>query len=107
MQEKSSEIRNQSQPSGCRGLNSGTDTLLASQVALGEKDPPPNVEEIRDMGSIPGSGRSPGDGHGNPLQCSCLENPMDRRAWWAIIHRVTESDMTEAAEHACMHPPTV
>ena len=44
-----------------------------------------------DMGSIPGLGRSPGGGHGNPLQCSSLENPMDRGAWWAIVHRVTKS----------------
>ena len=48
-----------------------------------------------DTGSIPGSGRSPGEGNGNPLQYSCLGNPMDRKAWWAIVHRVTkESDMT-------------
>ena len=44
-----------------------------------------------DVGSIPGSGRSPGEGHDNPLQCSCLENPMDRRAWWATVHGVTKS----------------
>ena len=44
-----------------------------------------------DMGSIPGLGRSPGEGNGNPLQYSCLENPMDRGAWWAIVHRVTKS----------------
>ena len=42
-----------------------------------------------DLGSIPGSGRSPGEGNGNPLQYSCLENPMDRGAWWATVHRVT------------------
>ena len=48
-----------------------------------------------DLGSIPGSGRSPGDGNGNPLQYSCLENPMDRGAWWATVHRVAGSDMTE------------
>ena len=47
--------------------------------------------DIGDMGSIPGLGRSPGDGHGNPLQYSCLENPMDREAWWATVHRVTKS----------------
>ena len=44
-----------------------------------------------DLGSIPGSGRSPGEGNGNPLQCSCLGNPMDRGAWWATVHRVTKS----------------
>ena len=64
---------------------------MASQVALGEKDPPPNVEDIRDMGSIPRSGRSPREGHGNPLQYSCLENPMNRGAWQAVVHRVTQS----------------
>ena len=41
-----------------------------------------------DLGLIPGSGRSPGEGNGNPLQCSCLENPMDGGAWWATVHRV-------------------
>ena len=44
-----------------------------------------------DLGSIPGSGRSPGEGNGNPLQYSCLENPMDRGAWWAPVHGVAES----------------
>ena len=44
-----------------------------------------------DMGSIPGSGRSPGEGNGNPLQYSCLENSMDRGAWWATVHGVTKS----------------
>ena len=44
-----------------------------------------------DLGSISGLGRSPGEGHGNPLQCSCLENPMDRGTWWATIHRVAKS----------------
>ena len=44
-----------------------------------------------DLGSIPGLGRGPGEGHGNPLQYSCLENPMDRGAWWALIHGVAKS----------------
>ena len=58
------------------------------------KDLPANAG---DAGSIPGSGRSPGVGNGNPLQYSCLENPMDRGAWQAAVHRVTkESDMTNA-----------
>ena len=48
-----------------------------------------------EMGLIPGMGRSPGGRHGNPLQYSCLENPMDRGDWWAIVYRVKESDMTE------------
>ena len=54
-----------------------------------------NAGDIRDSGSIPGLGRSPGGGHGNPLEYSCLENPMDRGAWQAIVHRVTESNRTE------------
>ena len=48
-----------------------------------------------DLGAIPGLERSPGEGHGNPLQISCLENPMDKGAWWATAHGVTESDMTK------------
>ena len=50
---------------------------------------------VGDLGSIPGSGRSPGEGNGNPLQYSCLETPMDAGAWWATVHGVTESDTTE------------
>ena len=48
-----------------------------------------------DPGSIPGLQRSPGEGMGNPLQYSCLENPMDRGAWWAIVYGIAETDMTE------------
>ena len=59
------------------------------------KNPPANAGETRDKGSIPGSGRSPGEGNGNPLQYSCLENPMNRGTWWAAVHGVTESDTTE------------
>ena len=52
------------------------------------KNLPANSRDLRNVSSIPGSGRSPGGGHGNPLQYSCLENPMDRRAWWTAVHRV-------------------
>ena len=57
---------------------------------------PASVGDARDVGSIPGLGISPEGGNGNPLQYSCLENPMDRGAWWATVHGVVqESDMTE------------
>ena len=70
-----------------QGLDLGKGILLvhppgASQVALVEKNPPVSAGDIRDTGSIPGSGRSPGGGHSNPLQCSCQENPTGRGAWW-------------------------
>ena len=55
------------------------------------KNPFANAGDIRDMGSIPGSGKTPGGGHGNPLQYSCLENSMDRGTWQARVHRVTNS----------------
>ena len=61
------------------------------------KDTPVNAGDSRDVGSIPGLGRSPGLGNGNPLQYSCQENSMDRGAWWATVHEVAESDMTEHA----------
>ena len=67
-----------------------------SQVVLVVKNMPANAGVIRDMGLILGWGRSPGGGHGNPLQYSCLENPMDREARQATVHRVTESDTAEA-----------
>ena len=60
-------------------------------MALVVKNLPASVGDIRDMGSIPGSGRSPGEGNGNPLQYSCLENPMDRGAWRATVHGVAQS----------------
>ena len=64
----------------------------ASQGALVVKNPPANAGDIRDAGSIPGLGRAPGGGHGSPPQYSCLENPMDRGAWWqATVHGVTRS----------------
>ena len=63
----------------------------AFQVALVIKDPPVNAGDIRDVDLIPGLGRSPGGGHGNPLQYSCLENPMDRGIWQ--VHGVTKSQI--------------
>ena len=63
---------------------------------------PASVGDVRDLTSIPGFGRSPGGGHSNPLQYSCLENPMDRGAWWATVHGAT-SDTTEATYHALLH----
>ena len=70
---------------------------MASEVALVIKNPPANAGGTRDTGSIPGSGRSPGGGLGNPLQYSCLENPMDRGAWQATYSPwgCKQSNMTE------------
>ena len=65
--------------------------VWASQLALVVKNPSVNAGDTRDVGSVPGSGRSPGEGNGNPLQYSCLEKPMDNGAWWATVHRVTKS----------------
>ena len=67
----------------------------ASQVVLLVKNPPANAGDKRYMDFIPGLGRSPGGGNGNPLQCSCLENPMDRGTWWATVCGVAELDSTE------------
>ena len=55
------------------------------------KNLPASAGDVREVGLTPGLGRSPEGGHGNALQCSCLENPMDREAWWAIVHRVAMS----------------
>ena len=55
------------------------------------KNTPANAEDTRDVGSIPGSGRSPRVGNGNPFQYSCMENSMDRGAWWATVHKVAKS----------------
>ena len=66
-------------------------------MALVVKNLSSNAGDARDTGSILGSGRPPGEGHGNPLQYASLENPLDRGAWWATVHTVAGSDMTEAA----------
>ena len=63
----------------------------ASQAALVVKNPPANARDIRAASSIPGLGRSPGEGKGNSLQYSCLENPTDKGAWKATIHGITKS----------------
>ena len=68
---------------------------ITSQVVLVVKNLPVNAGDARDAGLIPGSERSPGGGHGSPLQYYCLENPTDRGAWQAPSHGVTESDTTE------------
>ena len=77
---------------------------MASQVALSVKNPPDNAGDRRDMGLIPGSGRSLGGGHGNAFQWSCLENPMDRGAGWATVHRVIKSwtGLQQLSTHAHM-----
>ena len=62
---------------------------------LGNSNGKESAHKEENQGSIPGSGRSPVEGHGNPLQHSCLENPTDRGSWWATVHRITDSDTTE------------
>ena len=68
---------------------------------LSGKESSGNAGGTGDVGSIPGSGRSPGGGNGNPLQCSCLEMPTDKGAWWATVHGVTKS-RTWLSIHPCM-----
>ena len=65
--------------------------VWAFQVVLVVKNLPANAGDVRGVGSIPGSGRSPGGGNGNPFQYSCLKNPVDRGAWWATDQRVMKS----------------
>ena len=66
---------------------------FGSQVAVVVENPPANAGDIRDVGSIPGLGRSPQGGHGNPLQYSCLENLMDRGTWGATVQWVVNSQI--------------
>ena len=77
-------------------------------MALVAKNPPANARDARDAGSIPGLGRSLGEGNGNPLQYSCLENPMDSGAWLATVHGIAELDTTEHKHvHTCTHTHTL
>ena len=76
---------------GCQRSHLNHTFFRTSQVALVVENPPATAEDVRDAGSIPGSGRSSGGGHGNPLQYSCLEDPMDRGAWQASVHKAAKS----------------
>ena len=88
----------------------------ASQGALVVKNPPSYVGDVRDAGSISELGRSPGEGNGNPLRYSFLENPMDRGAWWATVHGVAQSQANQrdlartgiecGCPRRCMHFPS-
>ena len=85
------------------GFSPHPDHPGASQVVLVVKNPPANAGDIRNLGSVPGWGRSPGGGQSNPLQYSCLQTPTDTGAWRAAVRK--ESDMTEATSHTCTDHP--
>ena len=76
---------------------------LGSPGGASGKETACQCKRHKKLGSIPGSGRSPGGGHGNPLQCSCLENPMDREAWWATVCGVTKSQTRLKRLSMCAH----
>ena len=75
----------------CKGLLGGALRRYGFPSGTVVKNLPANAGDIRDTGLVPELGRSPGEGNGNPLEYSCLENSMDRGAWWATVHRVTKS----------------
>ena len=77
-------------------------------MVLVVKNPSANAGVVRGMDSISGSGRSPGGGHDNPLQYSCLENPMDRGAWWTTVPGVAKSwkQLKRLSTHACIAQPS-
>ena len=70
--------------------------LWAFEEVTVVKNLPASAGAVRDLGSVPALGRTPGRGPGNPLQYSCLENPVDRGAWRVTVHRITESNITKA-----------
>ena len=84
-------IRSISNPEQALDLQQDMQLSWAPYVAPVVRNPPADAGDIRDVGLTPGLGRSPGGGHGNPLQYSCLESPMDREAWRATVHVVAES----------------
>ena len=100
-------VENLAQPLGLHILQNTKYYLLhgASQVKLVVKNPPAIAGDVRDVALIPGSGRSLGGGHGNPLQYSCLENHMDREAWWPTVHRVAKSQtwLKQLSIHTCTY----
>ena len=77
----------------------------SSNMALVVKNLPAKARDERDTDSVPESGRSPGGRHGNPLQFSFLENPMDRGVWWVMVHKVTKrrAQLKRLSTHECMH----
>ena len=77
--------------------------ILVSLVAELVMNLPANTGNIRDVGSVSGLKRSPGEGNGNSLHCSCMENSMDRGAWWVTVHGVAESQ-TQLSVHTHIHP---
>ena len=76
---------------------------MAFHVALVVKNLPANARDTGDARSIPGLGRSPGEGNGNPLEYSCLENPINGGAWWATVRGMQELDMSEQLTHTVIH----
>ena len=86
-----STCRAQGTTAGVARETGEADKMQGFLVALEVKSPPASAGDARDLGLTPGSGRFPGGEHGNQLQYSCLENPMDRGAWWATFHGITKS----------------
>ena len=84
-------------------ISSYIDPFIITQGFPGGSEVKASACNAGDLGSIPGSGRSPGEGNGKPLQYSCPENPMDRGAWWATVHGV-EKSWTRLSTHAATQP---